>query len=92
MKPKSLLEIPEEEEIKLPMKLTLMTIYATDNSEDSKDHDSIRQIIAKSFGLKENDSLDQVCLDIANKVKKTIWPREKPKRSAIVGLYAKAQH
>ena len=91
MKPKQLLEIKEEEsvDIKLPAKFTPMSIFPTENSEDSKDHNAIKQIIIKSFGLKENDSLDQVCLDIANKVKKTIWPRDKPKRSVIIALYAK---
>ena len=48
--------------------------------------------MAKAFAEPKNDSLDKVCLEITNRIKKSIWPREKPKRSILCAIITKAAY
>ena len=43
--------VSDPNEIKLPAKFTAMSIFETEHSEDTKDHNAIKTIIIKSFSL-----------------------------------------
>ena len=80
-------------EIKLPTVFDVNKhIVETVHSDDTSQHKTYKNIIVKAFSESKNDTLDKVCLEIANRIKKSIWPREKPNRSMLCAIIPKASH
>ena len=87
-------ESPSEDlsNICLPSTLEVKHLVETDNSHESKQHNRFKSCIVSAFSNKSNDSLEKVCLNIANKIKKMIHIKEKPNRPILCAIIPKSTY
>ena len=79
-------------EICLPSTLNVKQVIETDRSHDTKLHNRFKTFVVNAFSDGTNDSLEKVCLGIANKVKKEIHVKAKPKRPVLCAIIAKSAY
>ena len=64
----------------------------TENSQESNNIDSHKTFIVNAIGSKTNDSLNAVCLEVANNMKMFTYQKEKPTRIFICALIMKTAY
>ena len=86
------LKPPGYGDFNLPLSINTDQLIETENSKESQNIENHKSIIVKAFSSKSNDTLNKVCLEIANNLKKFVYQKEKPNRMFICALITKTAY